>query len=126
MPDPEPELLIMRVAPELSFAKQIQFSDRFILSGFLLEPGQDNPGIFNCSLDLAQEHDGLATVDQPMVIGQGDVHHWPDDDLKMDPGPVRYVTSEFNQLSYRSSPVRFWRPASRTSRAFPEWRIAAG
>lgn len=47
-----------------------------------LQPSNNDPGVFNGSLDFAQEEDGLATVDQPVVVGQCDVHHWPDDHLK--------------------------------------------
>jgi hypothetical protein len=43
---------------------------------------EQHSGIFNCSLDLAQEEHSLTAVNQPMVVGQGDVHHGSDNNLK--------------------------------------------
>lgn len=40
-----------------------------------LDAGQDDAGILDSGLNLAQESDSLTTVDQTMIVGQGDVHH---------------------------------------------------
>lgn len=68
------------VKKELSFRKLHEKS--VTTTWQCLQPGNNDPGVFNGSLDLAQEEDGLATIDQPVVVGQRDVHHWPDDHLK--------------------------------------------
>lgn len=49
-----------------------------------LQAGQNNPRVFNSGLDFTQEQHGLTAINQPMVIGQGHVHHGLDDNLSLD------------------------------------------
>merc|ERR1719402_1348290 len=44
---------------------------------------EHDAGILHGSLDGLQECDSLATVHQPVVVRQGDVHHGTDDDLSI-------------------------------------------
>ena len=48
----------------------------------LLEVHQHDPGVLNGVLDSSQEGDSLATVDQAVVIGESNVHHQADDNLR--------------------------------------------
>ena len=48
----------------------------------LLEVHQHDPGVLNGVLDSSQEGDSLATVDQAVVIGESNVHHRADDNLR--------------------------------------------
>ena len=41
-------------------------------------------GVLDALLDPDQEADGLAAVDDAVVVGEGQVHHRPDDDLVVD------------------------------------------
>src|SRR6185503_10001495 len=36
------------------------------------------PGVFDELLDLDQELDRLAAVHDPVIVGECDIHHWPD------------------------------------------------
>lgn len=42
----------------------------------LLKASQDNSRILHGGFDLPQEHHGLASVDQPMIVRQSHIHHW--------------------------------------------------
>lgn len=46
-----------------------------------LDSSQDDAWILDSSLDLTQECHSLATVNQAMIVGQCDVHHWANDNL---------------------------------------------
>ena len=48
----------------------------------LLEVHQHDPGVLNGVLDSSQEGDSLATVDQTMIVSEGNVHHGPDHNLQ--------------------------------------------
>ena len=48
----------------------------------LLEVHQHDPWVLNGVLDSSQEGDSLATVDQAVVIGESNVHHRADDNLR--------------------------------------------
>ena len=48
----------------------------------LLEVHQHDPGVLNSVLDSSQKGDSLATVDQAVVIGESNVHHRADDNLR--------------------------------------------
>lgn len=41
-------------------------------------------GFFDVVFDGGEESDGLFAVDDAVVIGQCDVHHWADDDCGVD------------------------------------------
>ena len=47
-----------------------------------LQTSQDDTRILDGGLHLAQEHDRLTSVNQTVVVGQGDVHHGADDNLE--------------------------------------------
>ena len=47
----------------------------------LLEVHQHDSGVLDGVLDSSQEGDSLATIDQAVVIGESNVHHWADDNL---------------------------------------------
>lgn len=38
--------------------------------------------IFDGALDLSQKGDCFSAVNKTMVVGQGDVHHWSNNNLK--------------------------------------------
>lgn len=46
-----------------------------------LETGQNDAWILDSGLNFAQESDSLTAINQAMIIGQSDVHHWSDDNL---------------------------------------------
>ena len=47
--------------------------------------------VFDQLLDMLEKRDSFPAVDDPMIIGQRDVHHWPGDDLAAaHDGPVFY------------------------------------
>ena len=48
----------------------------------LLEVHQHDPWVLNGVLDSSQKGDSLATVDQAVVIGESNVHHRADDNLR--------------------------------------------
>ena len=54
-----------------------------------LESQQHLRGVLQALLDADQEQDGFAAVDQPVVVGQGQVHHGADDDLVFDDDRAR-------------------------------------
>ena len=41
---------------------------------------EDLPGVLNALLDLSEEEDGLTTIDDTMIISEGDVHDWASHD----------------------------------------------
>lgn len=47
-----------------------------------LDACQDDSWILNSSLDLSQEKHGLTSIDQAMIVGQGNVHHRADLNLQ--------------------------------------------
>ena len=42
---------------------------------------QQPPGVLDHILDAPQEEDSLSAVDQPVVVCQREVHHWPREDV---------------------------------------------
>mmetsp|Transcript_842 Transcript_842/g.2144 ORF Transcript_842/g.2144 Transcript_842/m.2144 type:complete len:415 (-) Transcript_842:394-1638(-) len=54
-----------------------------------LDIQDDARRVFDNLLDSLQECDGLSSVDEPVVVGEGHVHHGPGDDLSVDDhGPL--------------------------------------
>src|SRR5271157_3439961 len=51
------------------------------MEGPLSDAQKEARGILDLLLHLDEERHGLAAVDDAVVVGQGDVHHGPDDDL---------------------------------------------
>lgn len=39
---------------------------------------EQHPGVLHHWLDLAQESDGLSSIDQTMIVGQSNIHHGTD------------------------------------------------
>ena len=48
------------------------------------KPEEGEGGIFDELLDGDEEGDGLFAVDQPVVVGEGEIHHRPDFHLAID------------------------------------------
>lgn len=49
-----------------------------------LEIEEHGDGVFNESLDALEGGDSVASVDDSVVVGEGDVHHWANFDLVVD------------------------------------------
>ena len=48
----------------------------------LLEVHQHDSGVLDGVLDSSQEGDSLATIDQTVIVSEGNVHHGPDHHLQ--------------------------------------------
>lgn len=51
------------------------------LKQFTLQAGHNNRWVLNGSLDFAQEQDSLTSIDDPVVVGESNVHHGANLDL---------------------------------------------
>lgn len=71
---------------------------RDITNAKLLKTSQDDSRILHGVFDLPQEHNGLTSVDQPMIVRQGYVHHWPNYNLRIQTFVKRYELLLFMAL----------------------------
>ena len=63
--------------PNIFFFLKIELSRRKVVSRLAgsLQVEEHGPRVFDGPLDAPEEGDSLSAVDQPVVVGQGQVHH---------------------------------------------------
>lgn len=69
-----------------------------------LQSGENDAWVLHGVFDLPQEQDGLATVDQSMIVSQGNVHHRTYHNLEF--SDTLFVAYSSLSIFYRKKPLR--------------------